>query len=349
MCQPLLRRTHLLEPQGNASEFSSSELNPLLNPLLNGNLQRWAQVYFGNPPEKRDAAVNQLLRELRGELHANEGPDIQLDSIVVCSKCGRKSKPGQKFCGLCGVRLPLEGTSRPPQADTSKVETRQPDSEIAEPFAPVPEVSDEGHEMDWLRQRLTSVPTGSKPPQARWKYAALGIAVLLGAFGVLKWWLQTPSSAAVAVPEGSSSQPALRNDAVQPILTTEPARPAGIVENAAKIVSRDNSDLTSAMASDLTQNAPAAQPGGSYELKTAQEYLDGRNRARDPEQAARWLWKAVGKHNTRASVLLADLYLHGQGVNRSCDQARLLLTAAAQKGSTDATAKLNNLEGEGCP
>ena len=40
------------------------ELNPLLNPLLAAHMGRWAEVYFTNPPEKREQAISDLLREL---------------------------------------------------------------------------------------------------------------------------------------------------------------------------------------------------------------------------------------------------------------------------------------------
>ena len=38
-----------------------AELNPLLNPLLERNLGRWAEVYFTSPPEQREQAVEELL------------------------------------------------------------------------------------------------------------------------------------------------------------------------------------------------------------------------------------------------------------------------------------------------
>ena len=80
----------------------------------------------------------------------------------------------------------------------------------------------------------------------------------------------------------------------------------------------------------------------------AQRYLSGRGAPRDSAIAARWLWKSVGKENPQAAVLLADLYARGDGVSRSCDQARMLLVAAAKKGSADAGARLRNLEAGGC-
>jgi len=38
---------------------------------------------------------------------------------------------------------------------------------------------------------------------------------------------------------------------------------------------------------------------------------------------------------------LADLYLHGDGVARNCDQARVLLSAASRKGNVEAMHDLN--------
>ena len=44
-----------------------SELNPLTNPALERNLSRWAEVYFGTPPAKREQAISKLLQEIRLE------------------------------------------------------------------------------------------------------------------------------------------------------------------------------------------------------------------------------------------------------------------------------------------
>ena len=50
------------------------ELNPLVNPLLADNMGRWAEVYFTSPPEKREEAVIELLRELEAFLDAGAPP-----------------------------------------------------------------------------------------------------------------------------------------------------------------------------------------------------------------------------------------------------------------------------------
>jgi hypothetical protein len=96
-------------------------------------------------------------------------------------------------------------------------------------------------------------------------------------------------------------------------------------------------------------NATTALPagGGSFgaeENAEAQKYLSQRN----PAEAAQWLWKAVAKGNAGATVTLADLYLHGNGVPKNCDQGRLLLDIGAKKGAHGAAERLRNLQAFGC-
>jgi len=100
-------------------------------------------------------------------------------------------------------------------------------------------------------------------------------------------------------------------------------------------------------------NAPppqleASTTNGSEELALALDYLNGKRGPRDSAEAAKFLWKAVGKENPSAILLLSDMYLIGDGVPRSCDQARLLLNAATRKNVPQAAQKLRNLQTSGC-
>jgi TPR repeat protein len=63
----------------------------------------------------------------------------------------------------------------------------------------------------------------------------------------------------------------------------------------------------------------------------------------------RSLWSAVSQGNTSAEVTLAKLYLIGGGVPKSCDQAKILLQAAAKKGNGEAIDKLSQISQQGCP
>jgi hypothetical protein len=99
------------------------------------------------------------------------------------------------------------------------------------------------------------------------------------------------------------------------------------------------------------QKSPSETVSGSggEELATAQRYLNGApGLERNSTEAAKWLWKAIAKHNGEASLLLSDLYLKGDGVGKNCDQARVLLDAAAVKGVQGAAERLRHLQAFGC-
>ncbi len=95
--------------------------------------------------------------------------------------------------------------------------------------------------------------------------------------------------------------------------------------------------------------AEAVSANGAEELVIAQRYLNGAaGQARNSAEAAKWLWKAIAKHNADATLLLSDLYLKGDGVQKNCDQARVLLDAAAGRGLKGAGDRLRHLQAFGC-
>ena len=62
-----------------------------------------------------------------------------------------------------------------------------------------------------------------------------------------------------------------------------------------------------------------------------------------PEQ----LWASVEAGSVSAALTLADRYARGDGVPVNCDQARVLLKIASDKGSAEAGRKLQELETDG--
>ncbi len=63
-----------------------------------------------------------------------------------------------------------------------------------------------------------------------------------------------------------------------------------------------------------------------------------------PEQ----LWASVQAGSVNAALALADRYVRGEGVGVNCEQARVLLQIATEKGSAEAGRKLQELESSGC-
>ncbi len=87
---------------------------------------------------------------------------------------------------------------------------------------------------------------------------------------------------------------------------------------------------------------------GQEEFTVARDILRGSNRNRDFPRAVELLWASVKKGYVPAEVALADLYRHGNGVEKNCDQARVLLVAASKKGSLDAREMLEQIAEHGC-
>lgn len=338
---------------------SPSELNPLTNPVLEQNLGRWAQIYFSNPPAQRPQAVSKLLEDIRRESGAGLADTPvrpyfareQKSLGAVCAACQHQNPPGHKFCSRCGQVLnPLQSDSTNDRGAT----------EVGE--APS---SRSGNDVQWLRDRAFSGLDGSDSPQRRgWKYAVAAFVLVLAGLAYLQWAPRlrtgmttsttTPpvSAPAASLPESSSpAEPKLPAEVILPeskgpeaqdTATTghdRTAVPAGVQPASQKFRLH---------ATDLSHPALASEESGASDLQLAQRYLGGSMGVRDSSEAAKLLWKAVSKQNATAAVLLSDLYLRGDGVTRSCDQARLLLVAAAKRGAPQAAQQLRNLESQGC-
>lgn len=151
------------------------EINPLVNPLLAANMGRWAEVYFTTPPEKRDQAIRDLLRELQGdpavdasgstqggstefgptESGSTESADYDTwekieeidapvssasEAILKCDVCAHPNETGQRFCGMCGAEL-QQGPSHEDSSESAAFEAeenRKPARAVRETLVPDP-------------------------------------------------------------------------------------------------------------------------------------------------------------------------------------------------------------------
>lgn len=111
------------------------------------------------------------------------------------------------------------------------------------------------------------------------------------------------------------------------------------------IKSQVTDDLTPQVVAPLT-DPPAASPADPVKAP------------RQPANAGRFpatrggtvseLWRSVGGGDTNAELALARRYLSGVGVAKNCEQARVLLFAAAKRGNSQATSELQALSRRGC-
>lgn len=208
-------------------------------------------------------------------------------------------------------------------------------------------------------------------------YIGIAVALILAALVYMKWHGTagfsgdaSPSAPSRVIPDAlppspSPQEPANARNVLPTERTTATAPPTPSVTTAAHPVERQNQMETPARPAEPTTARAASPPAttaaatssvagggqsGTEELTMAEKYLnrDHRGAGGDNREAAQWLWKAVGKGNVTATLVLSDLYLRGDGIPKSCDQARLLLDVAARKGQSSAATRLRNLQAFGC-
>ncbi len=165
-----------------------------------------------------------------------------------------------------------------------------------------------------------------------------------------------PSSASPKANEGSATPTS--NSASRKTDATTGTKSGGTAADGAQ-----KESSATVPAATKTQENPAAQYAtdgaaktttpvdsgtGQEEFDAAREILRGKNRTVELSRAVELLWSAVKKGNVPAEVTLGDLYRRGDGVEKSCDQARVLLVAASKKGSADARQHLEQMAEQGC-
>jgi hypothetical protein len=75
---------------------------------------------------------------------------------------------------------------------------------------------------------------------------------------------------------------------------------------------------------------------------------DRRTRYLNSGDSIESLWGAVQRGSLAAECALAERFARGDGVAMNCDQAKVLLKAAANRGSREARVRLDEVETEGC-
>src|SRR5438876_572739 len=282
-----------------ADSLPKSDLNPLINPVLGRNLGRWAQVYFTSPPEKREEAVGELLRELESEVPGGQPamarpetqekvqsqPHVAIPQQLLCPVCQRSNQIGQRFCGYCAQPLTPEAER---DSRHNAEESNQTDASA---------MSAAGEdELQWLRDKsLSSFEPSQAPARRGFRYFVVGVFILVAAFGYLQWASQSRA--------GSSAQPSVVSS---PSTSLPPLPQAKDVSQPKPLEDRQPAAVSSiAPDSSASRKPPEASPrsepslkaiipepakdetdgAGADELAAAQRYLEGKNAARDSSQA----------------------------------------------------------------
>ncbi len=285
---------------------------------------------------------------------------------VNCPACGHENPASHKFCGSCGATLLARTSVHEPHAENRQQKLSREYEDDRRDSNPVPQPFEssitnphelslfrsfrpsDGSEEDWYEEQRSPYRI----------YIALVLAILIGGLAYMAWRTSksgtqnaheapAPPAANDNNPAPAANAPAKQADANAPKSQPTANPPAAASEQPAETAKTNKPAPPAKAAARPSAETPQPQPqvdNGSAELAQAQRYLG----AHDNANAATWLWKSIAKHNGQATVLLADLYLKGDGVSKNCDQARVLLDSAARKGVSGAGERLRNLQAFGC-
>lgn len=238
----------------------------------------------------------------------------------------------------------LSATSSEPAPASSAADTNQPEIQVQPQNQPAANNAP-------LANGVPTTPANGEPPNA-----ANNTQANAGAAGAT---IPAPTpnppaenAAANSQPPGSDQSTAAVQSgnvaANAPTVTGQAAKPAKAPAEIAKSTPPAKQPAASVpkpktlKAADHENNpAPAKTPApGAEELAKAKN-------ASDSAAEAAWLWKATAKGNPDAPVQLADMYIKGDGVPRSCEQAMVLLKTAAAKENASARNRLASLYATG--
>ena len=143
-------------------------------------------------------------------------------------------------------------------------------------------------------------------------------------------------------PQGSASP-------LSPAQALEQSRsPSEPTANAARPETREHTHPTpNASGQNNVQIPHLATPRPKETAEHSPEHRNPHS-VNDRSAQAAQLWAAVGSGDSSAEVGLARLYLKGEGVPRNCEQARILLRAAAKGRNREARRQLQKLRFSGC-
>ncbi len=304
------------------------------------------------------------------------------EPLGVCGACAHENPAEERFCGMCGASLQISPEGRTPYGDHEPTLGGEfPQYAIDAELHPA--AASKGHnepKAAWPlpEQILPSFAVQSEPESVPYRYRLYVGAVLALLLPPLIYMYMAarstktvsdapgtqfaasrniplapppapPTGPAVsAQPSTTESIPPEENSSASP--ATPPVRSKSQAAATSRRIDRVHARRASTIVTTAASSyALAADASGAQDLATAEMYLNGtQGTPRDRREAAQWLWKAVGKGSVAATTTLSDLYLRGDGVPKNCDQARLLLHAAARKGGRAAATRLGHLQAFDC-
>jgi hypothetical protein len=273
----------------------------------------------------------------------------QIEREAAKSSEGRDERPG--FLDLLGdLSLPRVEPKKPAptHATESSPETADPSK-----TAPISKVADavtkSSSRRRYIWQAIAAVLIFIAPATVQWRSQILRTFQLT--YDRVQALITGDELRASSTPTGVSVDSADPNPSGQPIQSDERHKPpdhnpAPNANPEARVAGENRApkNVTApANVASPVQSPPPAQDQQAASLQKpvpgSQEVLKAENAGNTSSKSA-WLWKATAKGNPDAPVQLAELYVKGDGVPRSCEQALVLLKTAALKDNARACNRL---------
>jgi PilZ domain len=157
--------------------------------------------------------------------------------------------------------------------------------------------------------------------------------------------------------DSSSSALPTTKPEVAPDNSADKNSSAGLPDSDPVAESKKAAEDTAKLAAATRPRSSSATPDASNVSDRSISALDRQNAAaagQKPEpnwsetDSVETLWGAVQAGSVSAEVSLAERFARGAGVDKNCDQAKVLMRAAAGKGNREARLRLYELETNGC-
>jgi hypothetical protein len=158
--------------------------------------------------------------------------------------------------------------------------------------------------------------------------------------------LQPQSSLPLRISAPGPASTSLMNEG-KPEAVQTVAKPNGVHKEAAGDSEKSPDSTRQANSRGADSAIPRASPTQNVASERSPYPFSPSSPLDRSAEAAR-LWLAVASGDSSAEVQLARLYLKGEGVPRNCEQAKVLLRAAAKGGSAKARQQLKKLRSWGC-
>ncbi len=303
-------------------------------------------------------------KQIRLWLQETNAPEEQgtLEPAAPLDAASRSSRAEAGIEASAESMSSRELRSSPFQASGRAVEeeTPPPSAWAHMRAASSPAMHDERFAVPLLREDLSAVVPRARSV-ALWRALAVlataaAIALLLVTYqhevgGSLIWLgesLSGKTKASAVVPESKAAPADSNTPGSSPEISPVPQKPEEQKPEEVEATPKKVPEATVPTQNQGTKVDTSSTGGERQESVLEKQVIRDRPEAWDSGESVESLWGAVQGGSVSAERSLAERFVRGEGVIKNCEQAKVLLRAAANRGSREARLRLYELETQGC-